>query len=113
MPTLSQYPRDDRVDAAQEIALGDPSAERLWRCSRRRRFFLRRATHRLLAVVRDPAAIGKTAVALEIRSDNPLPTVIVAVSDKHLLLLLDNCEHGIDAAHPQSLSAAIVALAAI
>jgi len=27
MPTLSQYPRDDRVDAAQEIALGDPSAE--------------------------------------------------------------------------------------
>jgi hypothetical protein len=27
MPTFSQYPRDDRVDAAQEIALGDPSAE--------------------------------------------------------------------------------------
>jgi len=27
MPTLSQYPRDDRVDAAQDIALGDPSAE--------------------------------------------------------------------------------------
>jgi hypothetical protein len=24
---FSQYPRDDRVDAAQEIALGDPSAE--------------------------------------------------------------------------------------
>jgi len=23
MPTFSQYPRDDRVDAAQEIALGD------------------------------------------------------------------------------------------
>jgi len=27
MPTFSQYPRDDRVDATQEIALGDPSAE--------------------------------------------------------------------------------------
>jgi hypothetical protein len=39
--------------------------------------------------------------------------VIVAVSDKHLLLLLDNCEHGIDAAHPQSLPAAIVGLATI
>jgi hypothetical protein len=53
------------------------------------------------------------ALKLELRSDNALPTVIVAVSDKHLLLLLDNCEHGIDAAHPQSLPAAIVALAAI
>jgi len=39
--------------------------------------------------------------------------LIVAVSDKHMLLLLDNCEHGINAAHPQSLRAAIVALAAI
>jgi hypothetical protein len=29
MPTFSQYPRDDRVDAAQEIALGDPPAERV------------------------------------------------------------------------------------
>jgi hypothetical protein len=27
MPTFSQYPRDDRVDVAQEIALGDPSDE--------------------------------------------------------------------------------------
>jgi hypothetical protein len=53
------------------------------------------------------------ALKLEIRSDNPVPTVIVAVSEKHLLLLLDNCEHGIDAAHLQSLPAAIVALAAI
>jgi len=42
------------------------------------------------------------ALKLEFRSDNALPTMIVAVSDKHLLLLLDNCEHGIDAAHPQS-----------
>src|SRR5437879_3191501 len=41
-----------RVDAAQEIALGDPSAERLWCCSRHRRFFPRRSTHRLLTVAR-------------------------------------------------------------
>jgi hypothetical protein len=27
MRTFSQYPRDDRVDALQEIALGEPSAE--------------------------------------------------------------------------------------
>jgi hypothetical protein len=50
------------------------------------------------------------AAELEIRSDNPLPTAIVALIDKHLLLLLDKCEHGIDAEHPQSLPAAIVAL---
>jgi hypothetical protein len=36
---------------------------------RHRRFFLRRATRRLLTVVRDPAAIGKTAVALEVAEE--------------------------------------------
>jgi hypothetical protein len=58
-------------------------------------------------------AASAAVLKLEIRSDNPLPTVIVAVSDKHLLLLLDNCEHGIDAVHAQNLLAAIVAPAAI
>jgi len=53
------------------------------------------------------------ALRRESRSDNPLSTVIVAVSGKLLLLLFDKCEHGIDVAHPQSLPAAIVALAAI
>jgi hypothetical protein len=39
--------------------------------------------------------------------------VIVAVSDKHLLLLLGNCGQRIDAAHPESPPVASFGLAAI
>jgi predicted ATPase len=34
---------------------------------------------------------------LEIRTDNPLPGLIAALRDRRMLLLLDNCEHVIDA----------------
>ena len=44
-----------------------------------------------------PTALA-SALGLEIRSDNPLPGLIAALSDKHMLLVLDNCEHLIDAA---------------
>src|SRR6266853_772276 len=45
-----------------------------------------------------PSAVA-TVLGLEIRSENPLPALVAAVRDKRmLLLLLDNCEHVIDAA---------------
>jgi predicted ATPase/DNA-binding winged helix-turn-helix (wHTH) protein len=54
-----------------------------------------------LAPVADPLLVP-TALAstlrLEIRSDDPLPGLIAAVSDKRMLLVLDNCEHVIEAA---------------
>ena len=54
-----------------------------------------------LAPIADPRLVP-TALAsvfgLEVRSDNPLPSMVVALSDKQMLLVLDNCEHLIDAA---------------
>jgi predicted ATPase/DNA-binding winged helix-turn-helix (wHTH) protein len=54
-----------------------------------------------LAPIADPRLVP-TALAevlkLEIRSENPLPGLIIALRDKHMLLLLDNCEHVIEAA---------------
>ncbi|NMN07357.1 MULTISPECIES: winged helix-turn-helix domain-containing protein [unclassified Novosphingobium] len=44
-----------------------------------------------------PAAIA-TVLGLEVRSTNPVPALISALADKQMLLLLDNCEHVIEAA---------------
>ena len=44
-----------------------------------------------------PSAVA-TVLGLEIRSDNPLPGLVAGLRDKRMLLLLDNCEHVIDAA---------------
>src|SRR5205085_4307237 len=43
---------------------------------------------------------------LEVGTDNPLPGLIAALRDRRMLLLLDNCEHVIDAA--ASLAAAVL-----
>src|SRR3954452_25249228 len=52
-----------------------------------------------------PSAVA-TVLGLEIRTDNPLPGLIAALRDRRMLLLLDNCEHVIDAA--ASLAAAVL-----
>jgi len=52
-----------------------------------------------------PSAVA-TILGLEVRTDNPLPGLIAALRDKRMLLLLDNCEHVIDAA--ASLAAAVL-----
>jgi len=44
-----------------------------------------------------PAALAST-LKLQIRSDDPLPDLAAALRDKQMLLVLDNCEHVIDAA---------------
>ena len=44
-----------------------------------------------------PSAVA-TVLGLEIRSEDPLPGLIAGLRDKRMLLLLDNCEHVIDAA---------------
>ena len=54
-----------------------------------------------LAPIADPGLVPTalaSALGLEIRSDKPLPGLIAAVSDKRMLLVLDNCEHVIGAA---------------
>jgi len=62
-----------------------------------------------LAPVAEPRLV-LTALAsplsLEIRSDDPLPGLIAALSDKRMLLVLDNCEHVIEAA--AALAAAVL-----
>ncbi|MBB5191719.1 putative ATPase [Silvimonas terrae] len=54
-----------------------------------------------LAALSDPALVP-TAVAaalhLSVRSADPLPSLLAWLRDKRLLLILDNCEHVIDAA---------------
>jgi predicted ATPase/DNA-binding winged helix-turn-helix (wHTH) protein len=54
-----------------------------------------------LAPIADPRLVT-TALAsvlrLEVRSVNPLPSLVAALKDKRMLLLLDNCEHVIEAA---------------
>ena len=44
-----------------------------------------------------PSAVA-TVLGLEIRSENPLPGLVAGLREKRMLLLLDNCEHVIDAA---------------
>jgi predicted ATPase/DNA-binding winged helix-turn-helix (wHTH) protein len=54
-----------------------------------------------LAPIADPRLVPTalaSALSLEIRSDDPLPSLIAGLNDKQMLLLLDNCEHLIDAA---------------
>ena len=52
-----------------------------------------------------PSAVA-TVLGLEIRTENPLTGLIAALRDRRMLLLLDNCEHVIDAA--ASLAAAVL-----
>ena len=44
-----------------------------------------------------PSAVA-TVLGLEIRTEDPLPALVAALRDNRMLLLLDNCEHVIDAA---------------
>ena len=44
-----------------------------------------------------PSAVA-TVLGLEIRTENPLPALVAAVRNNRMLLMLDNCEHVIDAA---------------
>src|SRR6202011_2090619 len=53
-----------------------------------------------------PSAVA-TVLGLEVRTENPLPGLVAGLRDQGMLLLLDNCEHVIDAA--ASLGAAILA----
>jgi predicted ATPase/DNA-binding winged helix-turn-helix (wHTH) protein len=52
-----------------------------------------------------PSAVA-TVLGLEIRTEDPLPGMIAALRNSRMLLLLDNCEHIIDAA--ASLAAAVL-----
>ena len=54
-----------------------------------------------LAPLRDPGLVPSavaTVLGLEIRTEDPLPGLVAALRDSRMLLLLDNCEHVIDAA---------------
>src|ERR1700722_7342277 len=54
-----------------------------------------------LAPLRDPSLVPSAVagvLGLEIRTENPVPALVAAVKDNRMLLLLDNCEHVIDAA---------------
>ena len=52
-----------------------------------------------------PSAVA-TVLGLEVRTDDPLPALVAALRDNRMLLLLDNCEHVIDAV--ASLAAALL-----
>ena len=54
-----------------------------------------------LAPLADPRLVPSAladALGLEIRAENPLPGLVASLRDKKMLLVLDNCEHVIDAA---------------
>jgi predicted ATPase/DNA-binding winged helix-turn-helix (wHTH) protein len=54
-----------------------------------------------LAPLRDPGLVpsaAATVLGLEARTEDPLPGLVAALRDNRMLLLLDNCEHVIDAA---------------
>jgi predicted ATPase/DNA-binding winged helix-turn-helix (wHTH) protein len=57
---------------------------------------------------RVPSAVA-TVLGLEIRTEDPLPGLIASIRDKRMLLLIDTCEHVIDAA--ASLAAAVLSAA--
>jgi predicted ATPase/DNA-binding winged helix-turn-helix (wHTH) protein len=62
-----------------------------------------------LAPLGDPRLVPSTVatvLGLEIRTEDPLPGLIAGLRDKRMLLLLDNCEHVIDAA--ANLAAAVL-----
>src|SRR5882762_7993381 len=62
-----------------------------------------------LAPVGDPRLVPSTVatvLGLEVRTENPLPGLVHGLREKRMLLLLDNCEHVIDAA--ASLAAAVL-----
>ena len=53
-----------------------------------------------LAPLRDPRLVPSavaTVLGLGIRTENPLPSLIAGLRDKRLLLVLDTCEHVVDA----------------
>src|SRR5580704_15596685 len=54
-----------------------------------------------LAPLRDPGLVASavaTVLGLEIRAEDPLPALVAALRDNRMLLMLDSCEHVIDAA---------------
>src|SRR4030081_3771672 len=54
-----------------------------------------------LAPLNDPRLVPSavaTVLSLEVRTENPLPGLVAGLRDQGMLLLLDNCEHVIDAA---------------
>ena len=54
-----------------------------------------------LAPLADPRLVPSAladALGFEIRTENPLPGLVASFRDKKMLLVLDNCEHVIDAA---------------
>ena len=54
-----------------------------------------------LAQIRDPLQVPDAladVLALEIRSENPIPELIASLQGKAMLLVLDNCEHVIETA---------------
>src|SRR5213595_274228 len=62
-----------------------------------------------LAPLGDPRLVPSTVatvLGLEVHTENPLPGLIATLRDRQMLLLLDNCEHVIDAA--ASLAAAVL-----
>src|SRR5229473_7301296 len=53
-----------------------------------------------LAPLSDPRLVPSvvaTVLGLEMRSDDPLPALVAALRDKRILLVIDNCEHVIEA----------------
>jgi predicted ATPase/DNA-binding winged helix-turn-helix (wHTH) protein len=65
-----------------------------------------------LAPLGDPRRVPNavaTVLGLEIRTRDPLPGLIASIRDKRMLLLIDTCEHVIDAA--ASLAAAVLSAA--
>jgi len=62
-----------------------------------------------LAPVANPGLVATTlasVLGLDIRSDDPVPGLVEALAERRLLLVLDNCEHVIEAA--ATLAAAIL-----
>jgi predicted ATPase/DNA-binding winged helix-turn-helix (wHTH) protein len=56
-----------------------------------------------LASITDPPLVPSTlasVLGLEALSDNPLSALLAFLADKHLLIVLDNCEHVVEAAAP-------------
>ena len=56
-----------------------------------------------LASITDPLLVPSTlasALGLEVLSDNPASALLAFLADKHLLIVLDNCEHIVEAVAP-------------